>query len=384
MADKIRVLHISKRYPPYIGGIETLCSDIAHALDGTGKYEQIVLAYNDSKETIKENYEGINVVRVGVQKTIASQPLAKDYGIEMKRIFDEFKPDIVHFYYPNPFAAHYFLKQKFKGKLILHWICDIIKQKFLKKFFYRQNLKLLKRADLVLTITPTYYKDTDYLPNYKGPKDVLACCIGKERTHITDEQKTFAEEIKKKYKGKKICFFFGRHVEYKGLTYLIESDRYLDRDKVQIIIAGEGPLTEELKKQASEFDNIEFVGRLSEDDINSYLMACDIFTFPSITRNEAFGISLAEAMYFGKPCCTFTIPGSGVNWVSIDGETGLEAPNRDVRQFAINIMKLVDSLELYSRLSGGAKNRCEQLFSIDQFNRNTVNIYLKKGENIGK
>ena len=44
-----------------------------------------------------------------------------------------------------------------------------------------------------------------------------------------------------------------------------------------------------------------------------------IFCFPSITRNEAFGIALAEAMYCGKPAVTFTIEGSGVNFVSLDG-----------------------------------------------------------------
>lgn len=175
--------------------------------------------------------------------------------------------------------------------------------------------------------------------------------------------------------GEKICFFFGRHVEYKGLTYLIESDRYLDRDKVQIIIAGEGPLTEELKKQASEFDNIEFVGRLSDDDINSYLMACDIFTFPSITRNEAFGISLAEAMYFGKPCCTFTIPGSGVNWVSINGKTGLEAPNGDAKKYAENIMLLIYDAELYKRLCEAAHNRSRLLFSNSCFKKKTQRLY---------
>ena len=65
-------------------------------------------------------------------------------------------------------------------------------------------------------------------------------------------------------------------------------------------------------------------------------MACDVFCFPSVTKNEAFGIALAEGMYFGKPAVTFTIPGSGVNYVNLDGVTGIECKNADCKDYAIS------------------------------------------------
>ena len=105
---KERVLHISKRYPPYIGGIETYCHDICESLKGI--VEQKVIAFNDEKNTVNEMYEGVDVTRVGVQLIISSQPLCKDYKKELYRIFREFKPTIIIFHYPNPFAAHYLLK----------------------------------------------------------------------------------------------------------------------------------------------------------------------------------------------------------------------------------------------------------------------------------
>ena len=149
--------------------------------------------------------------------------------------FDEFKPDIIHFHYPNPFACHFLLKllkkKKFKGKLIVHYHCDIIKQRMLKKFFIKQTKDLLDRADVILATSPAYLKDTDFLPNYKEKVKVLPLCIGNERTHITDEQKNKAKEIRNLYVQKKIVFFFGRHTEYKGLQYLIDSDQYLDQNK---------------------------------------------------------------------------------------------------------------------------------------------------------
>lgn len=384
MSSKIKVLHISKYYPPYVGGLESFCHDIVSALDSTGEYEQLVFCYNDTNKTIRESYEGVSVIRMGIQRVVASQPIAKGYGKKLKKAIEEFQPDIVHFMYPNPYAAHYFLKCKFKGVLHLDWICDIIKQKFIRVFFTHQNKVLLKHASFVTSITPTYFENTDYLPKYTGEKDYIACRVGDSRLNVTDKQKKKAEEIRNKYYGKKIVFFFGRHTEYKGLRYLIESNQYLDQDKIVIIIAGKGELTEELKEQAKPYKNVEFVGRLSDDDINAYLMACHIFAFPSITRNEAFGISLAEAMLFGKPACTFTIPGSGVNWVSIDGETGLEAPNKDVKAYAENIMRLAQDQDLYDKLSSNSVQRCRDYFTIIPFNKKVISVYTKLQEKIIK
>lgn len=375
--EKIRVLQISKRYPPYIGGIETVVHDVSQALERSGKYQVVVLAFNDKKETVHERYEGIEVYRVGVSKVIASQPIAPQYGKVFKKIIQEFDPQIIHFHYPDPYAAHFLLKYKGHAKLILHWHADIIKQKFLKLFFLHQNTVLCKRANLILATSPAYLKDTDYLPKYKEKTAVLPLCVGEERTNVTVEEQKKAVEIRNQYANKKICFFYGRHVPYKGLTYLIQADQYLNPDKIQLVIAGSGPLTEELKTQAKPYKNIDFVGRLSDEDINAYLMASDVFVFPSITRNEAFGISSAEAMYFGKPACTFTIRGSGVNWVSIDGETGLEAPNKDVKAYASNINKLCEDNALYAKLSKGAKDRCQKYFTREIFDQKVLENYEK-------
>ena len=102
-----------------------------------------------------------------------------------------------------------------------------------------------------------------------------------------------------------------------------------------------------------------------------------MFAFPSITRNEAFGISLAEALYFGKPALTFTIKGSGVNYVNINNETGLEAPNEDVKSYADNINRLLHDEALYKKLSIGAKERALTLFSKEHFVKTLNEIFDK-------
>jgi glycosyltransferase involved in cell wall biosynthesis len=380
----VKVLHIAKGYPPSVGGMETLARDLCLALKKEG-YEQKVLAFSDTPKTSFESLDGIDVVRVGVWKKIASQPIAFSYRKQLAKILKEWKPDVIAFQYPNPYSASILLQEMrryhFQGKFLLQWTYDIVKQKALAWAFDHQNKTLLRKADVVMIITPTYTKDTSYLPYFKKDYCVVPCRIGDSRLAVTPEEIQRSAQIKKEHEGKKICFFFGRHVEYKGLHYLIDSDRFLDQKRVDIIVGGSGPLTAKLKEEAVSYPNISFVGRLSEEEINAYLLACDIFAFPSITRNEAFGISLAEAMHFGKPAVTFTIKGSGVNWVCPNGMAGLEAPNRDSEALAKNITRLMDDPKLYQTLAENAKKRCDDLFSITAFETNVSNLYkelLKK------
>ena len=157
-------------------------------------------------------------------------------------------------------------------------------------------------------------------------------------------------------------FFIGRHIQYKGLPHLIEAEKYVKSDCV-FVIAGSGPLTDELKAQCKS-SRVHFVGRLSDEDLKLYHYAASVFAFPSVTKNEAFGVALAEAMYCGTPAVTFTIPGSGVNWVSLNGETGLEVPNGDDKAYAEAIDKLIGDKELSKRYAENGMKRVRDNFTI--------------------
>ena len=92
--------------------------------------------------------------------------------------------------------------------------------------------------------------------------------------------------------------------------------------------------------------------------------------FPSITKNEAFGIALAEALALGKASVTFTIPGSGVNYVSVNKKTGIEVPNMDDKAFADALIKLQHDESLRHQYEIAAKERCNNLFRYNEFKEN--------------
>ena len=142
----MKILHFACYYSPHIGGIEQVAQDVVNAIGN--EYEQRVICFNHKKHNETDIVDGIKVVRAGCFAKIASQQISFSFKKLLKRQFKEFKPDLLIFHYPNPFAAHYILKmlKKFKNcKLILYWHLDITKQKLLGKLFNGQTQKLLKR-----------------------------------------------------------------------------------------------------------------------------------------------------------------------------------------------------------------------------------------------
>ena len=198
---------------------------------------------------------------------------------------------------------------------------------------------------------------------------VVPNCINENRLVIDDEVLKKADELREQNKGKTVCLAVGRHVEYKGFKYLIEASKKLGDDFV-IGITGKGPLTDELKAQAAGDDKVQFLGLVSDVELRARLLTCDIFCFPSITKNEAFGLALAEGMYFGHPAVTFTIEGSGVNYVSLNGQTGIECPNGDADAYAEALKTLANDEDLRKKYGEAAKARVIENFTFATFKKN--------------
>lgn len=373
--SKKRVLHISKYYYPFVGGVEQTAKDCVNSLRNEN-VEQKVICFNHiphSKDQI-DKVEGIEVIRCGQQLIVASQALSATYGALLKKTIRVFKPDVIIFHYPNPFVAFFLLRYiPKKTKLVLYWHLDIVKQKFIRKFFKHQNYKLLERADKIVATSPNYIEGSFWLSQKKEKCVVVPSCINEERLFLTTEEHQKALTLRERYKDKIVCLAVGRHVPYKGFEYLIRASKLLD-DRFVIAITGKGPLTGELHKLAEDDPKVKFLGLVSDDELKAYLQICDIFCFSSITRNEAFGLALAEGMYFGHPAVTFTIPGSGVNYVNLNGTTGLEVPNRNVKAYADALTKLADDVELRTKLGDAASKRVTENFLFSSYQKHIVQL----------
>lgn len=373
----MNILHVSNYYYPHIGGIEQTARDIVNS--SASYAEQRVICFSADKKTITEEVDGIKVIKCGTLLKVASQSISLQFNKLLKKQFIEFKPDLVIFHYPNPFQSHYLLKYLKKNKLcklIVWWHLDITRQKVLGKLFNGQTQKLLKRADKIIATSPNYIEGSYFLSEYKSKCTVIPSCINENRLSVTEEVTEKAKKIREVNAGKTICFAVGRHVEYKGYEYLIKASALLD-ENFKIYIGGTGKLTEKLKEYAKNDAKIEFLGKLTDEDLKAYMTACDIYCFPSVTKNEAFGLALAEAMYFGKPAVTFTIEGSGVNFVSLKDVTGLEVENSNVQKYCEALNALASDSGFREKLGKAAKLRAVDLFTFNKF-KQKISVLLRE------
>lgn len=370
--SKGKVLHISKFYPPYKGGIEDVCYSIVSSMVD---YDHHVLCFNTGKKTVREIYQGVPVIRIGVQMQRYSQPIAFSFPSVLKEELAEFKPDIIHLHTPNPLASFLVCRYIPKNvKLVVHWHSDIVKQQFTYTAYKPFEQKLLKRADAIFATSPNYAEHSLPLRKFMDKVIIVPNGINEDKIAFREGDDKKIEAIKKKFDGKEIIFFMGRHVSYKGIDRLIEAEKEISSDCV-ILIAGEGPLTNELKK-ITKSPRIHFIGKISDDEIRLYMRAASVFAFPSISKNEAFGIVLAEAMYCGTPPVLFSIPGSGVNWLNENGITGLEVANGDVEAFSKAVDNLLQNKDhIREKMGESAHDRIVENFTMSRVKNVIVKEY---------
>lgn len=371
----LKLLHIVVYYPPFLGGISDVCYNIVETMKD--KCEQKVLCFNhEGNKHIEEKIDGIDVIRAKVLCRIKSQDFSPDFNRELKKQIREYKPDVIHLHLPNP-AFCYYLKNKIPEdvKLIIHWHSDILGKGILYNLVKPYETWALKRADRIIVTSPQYLEYSSPLAPFKNKAMILPNFISEDKIMLGSSVLEKASEIKLKFKNKPIILFVGRHVVYKGLTYLIEADNYIKSDCV-ILIAGNGYITDKIHKQAEDHERIQFIGFIPDEDLSAYLTASYIFAFPSITKQEAFGVALAEGMYCGAVPITFTIPDSGVNWVNIKDETGLEVPCKDSIAYAKAVDKLLSDKKLHDRLATNAIARVKENFTLKKAKENIENIYL--------
>lgn len=361
---KKTLLQIAKYYYPVEGGIETVTKYLA---EGLTTFEQVVVCFSQDGITRLDTVNGVKVYRIASSMNIASQDIAFSYYHYLKKIIYEEQPDIILLHCPNPFLYPITAKLTPKDvRLVLLWHSDILGKGILYKLVKQFEKVILRKADLILATSPNYIHPSSPIYEHRDKTEVVPNGIIKSDFVWRTGDETIIKEIRRKYHHKKIVFFVGRHAAYKGIDYLIEAEKHIKSDCV-ILIGGRGPETERLKAMTNS-DRIKFIGRIPNEYLRCYYYASDIFAFTSCTKQEAFGIALAEAMYCGSVPVTFTIEGSGVNWVSAGGETGIEVPLGDVQAYAAAVDKLLSDNDLYMKYATAGKDRIVRMFTSERAN----------------
>ena len=315
------------------------------------------------------------------------------------KICRKFKPDIIHAHWPFPHAYIALGAAKlFKIPLVLNFhgaeLLLIRKKKWVKpllKFAIGQAQAVFANSSFTASkIKALRNVDVEWSP-YGTTLET-----GNAEPHAIN--------------GKFKILFVGRHIERKGIRYLIEAAKYLPRDQFEIRIVGVGDLTEQLKMQADALCHPElyetknfssqvelcplgssetepkdlpaeiiFTGKLSPEALASEYKTANVFTLPAIVDSkgdtEGLGVVLIEAMELGLPIVASNV--GGIPDVVIDGETGILVPEKDPEALASAYKRLAAEPELVKHLLAGSQKRIAECFTWDGIIERQIAVYNK-------
>lgn len=363
-ARRPRVLHVGKFYPPHPGGMESHLELLCRKLSSDVDVEVIVSA--DGRRTSVEERDGVRVTRIGTAATVA----AASFNPGMARAIRRARADVVHFHHPNPTGVVSYLASGRRGPLVVTYHSDIVRQRVLGALVSPLIDHFLRRADAIIASSPQYLASSPVLRRHAERCRVVP--FGVEMGEFAEVDPAEVAAVRGRF-GERIVFAAGRLVYYKGFDYLVRAIAHVPG--ARLLIAGGGPLREELRRIAEEsgvVDRVTLLGAVP--DLRPYYHAADVFVLPSVARSEAFGIVQMEAMACGLPVVNTALQ-TGVPFVSPHGVTGLTVPPADVDALAGAISRLLDDAALRERMGRAGRERVAGELSADRMAARTLEIY---------
>lgn len=149
--------------------------------------------------------------------------------------------------------------------------------------------------------------------------------------------------------SQKIVLYFGRLIQRKGLSVLLQAFSKLEDDEYYLLIVGDGKdkkkYEEEVKKR--NIKNVLFVGAVDPKNRYQFFSMCDIFVLPSIIYNgsiEAWGLTLNEAIQCGK--YIISTDAVGAAYELIQEANGEMIPQNDVDALVEALKNAKDKCDL--------------------------------------
>ncbi len=173
----------------------------------------------------------------------------------------------------------------------------------------------------------------------------------------------------------------GRFIDWKGQEFLIRALPIVLKNypKVEVNFIGAGPELERCKKLARQLkvsQKVNFLGSMSHQDVLIYMKNSELLVHSSIRskdgRCDSLGVVLAEAAMCGTPGIASN--SGGMPEIIIHNKTGLLVEEKNYKDIAEKILKLIEDKYLLNELSKNAKIYSDTMFNYDNQIKKLFNI----------
>jgi len=303
----------------------------------------------------------------------------------IERVMRRFKPEIVHIqdhyplcYYTLSIARRYNAKMVGTNHFMPENLAPIVPwisryKRFFDKVLWFWMLHLYNHLDIAVGPSQTAV-DIIKMRGIRVPAYPVTCGVNLERFFPdTRVDRNLWRERYGLARDKIIFFFVGRVDGEKRLDVVIRALKNLQRDDIQLVIAGTGAYLSKLSDLADSLglnDAVRFTGYIPNDHLPALLNSIDIFTMPS--EAELLSIATLEAMASARP--VLLANAQALPELATNGENGYLFQAGNVEDAARCMALLADQPEKWKDM-GQASYQRAQLHSLERMREGYEEVY---------
>ncbi len=310
----MRILIEGTTYHPALNGQAVFMVNLAEGLVRRG--HEVTVMYPE----LRDSSHARNGVRLEPVRSISLGSIHNEsyapffFTRRVQRVFDTFRPDIVHIHDHYPLSWGVVAEAKRRRVPVIgtnhfgpaslepYIPGSSVFKPLLDKLLWNWMLSLFRQLDFVTAPSPAAVKVLRQL-GLKVAAEAVSCGTDLARFHPDAKVDRTARRAQYGLDVQGMLFLYvGRVDREKRIDVLLHAMALLKRDDIQLGIAGQGAALHELQSLAERLHlrhRVRFTGQVENEDLPDFLNSADVFAMAG--EAESLSIASLEAMACGLP-----------------------------------------------------------------------------------
>ncbi|MCK5038833.1 MAG: glycosyltransferase family 4 protein [Thermoplasmata archaeon] len=362
----MKIIQVTPRYFPDIGGVETHVKAISEVLVEKGFEVEVICTDPSGSYPKNENINGVEIRRFKSFAPNEAYYIAPRIHSYLKKA----ECDVIHAHNYHTLPAFFATLARKDRKFIFTPHTFGFPTTFPRNLFHKIykifGRYIFNSADKVITVSKTerlWLRDVFNIPEGKLIYIPLFVDIAKK---IEQPAKDRIQKIA----------FVGRLSEEKNIDVLISAftNIKVSHPDCELYIVGDGPMKKQLEKSAEGANDVNFLGALGHNEVVEFLDDIDLFVLPS--KYEVLGISVLEAM--SKQIPVIMTPVGELSHTLTPEENCLFTKIGDIKDLTMKITLILEDPKLRNKIAENGKHFVSERHDINGIINKYINIYSEK------
>ena len=390
----IRILRIINRFN--LGGPTYNVAYLSKYLSSEFETMLVGGAKDDTEESSDFIVYNLELQPIIIEEMKREINLKNDFAAykKIKKIIQDFKPDIVHTHASKAGTIGRLAAANCKVPIIIHTFHGHVFHSYfgkLKTNFYKNIERFLaKKSTAIVAISEGQKDELTRIHAICKPSKVHVIPLGFDLNKFQTNQQEKRNAFRKKYniaEDEVVISIIGRLVNVKNHALFLDGLKFVSTrttQKIRAFIIGDGENRQaiEMKLAALDLPFSDATKSFSKTlvtftswikDIDVALAGSDIIALTSF--NEGTPVSLIEAQAANKPIVTTNV--GGIENVVLPNITALLCENNNLDAFAQQLLKLIENKELRAQMAEQGWKHVKEKFHFNRLVTDMEALYKK-------